>query len=62
MRVYFYGKTILPELQNAHNGQFINPEGTSISLLLDNEYSVKIEALDIRNPVVQKIVETIVVQ
>jgi len=56
VRVYFYGKKVVPELQNAT--KYVDPAGTYIYLLV-NGYSVKIEALNINHPVVQKIVETI---
>lgn len=59
VRVYFYGKKIVPELQNATNNRVVDPAGTFIYLLLNNEYSVKIEALNINHPVVQKIIDTI---
>lgn len=59
VRVYFYGKKIVPELQNATNNRVVDPAGTFIYLLLNNEYSVKIEALNISHPVVQKIIDTI---
>lgn len=59
VRIYFYGKKIVPELQNASSGRVVDPAGTFIYLLLNNEYSVKIEALNINHPVVQKIIETI---
>lgn len=59
VRVYFYGKKIVPELQNAPNNRYTDPAGKYIYLLLKGEYSVKIEALSITHPVVQKIIETI---
>jgi hypothetical protein len=59
VRVYFYGKKVVPELQNVSSGRVVDPAGTFIYLLLNNEYSVKIEALNINNSVVQKIIETI---
>ncbi len=59
VRIYFYGKKVVPELQNASNGRVVDPAGTFIYLLLNNEYSVKIEALNINHPVVQKVIETI---
>jgi len=59
VRVYFYGKKILPELQNAT--KYFDPAGTSAYLLL-NGSSVKIEALNINHPVVQKIIETFTAQ
>ena len=57
--MYFYGKKVVPELQNVSGGRVVDPAGTFIYLLLNNEYSVKIEALNINHPVVQKIIETI---
>lgn len=59
VKVYYYGKQVLPELQNAHDNKVEDPEGKYVYLLLDGSYSVKIEATDINNPVVQKIIQTI---
>lgn len=59
IRVYFYGKKVVPELQNVSSGKVVDPAGTFVYLLLGNEYSVKIEALNINHPVVQKVIETI---
>jgi hypothetical protein len=56
VRIYFYGKKILPELQNST--KYVDPAGTYVYLLV-NGYSVKIEALNIDHPVVQKIIETL---
>jgi hypothetical protein len=61
VRVYFYGKKIVSELQNAHANKYEDPAGKFIYLLLNGQYSVKIEANDINNPIVQKIVQTIAV-
>lgn len=60
VRVYFYGKKIVPELQNAT--KVVDPAGKFIYLLLNGQYSVKIEANDINHPVVQAVVKTIAVQ
>lgn len=62
IKVYFYGKKIVPELQNAQNNKYEDPAGKYMYLLLDGQYSVKIEATDLSNPIVQKIVQTISVQ
>jgi hypothetical protein len=62
VRVYFYGKKIVPELQNAHDNKVQDPAGKFIYLLLSGQYSVKIEANDINNPVVQKIIQTITIE
>ena len=62
VRVYFYGKKVLPELQNASNNKVTDPAGKFVYLLLNGQYSVKIEANDINNPIVQKIIQTITVQ
>ncbi len=62
VRVYFYGKKIVPELQNAHDNKVQDPAGKFIYLLLNGQYSVKIEANDINNPVVQKIIQTITIE
>jgi hypothetical protein len=59
VRVYFYGKKVVPELQNATNNKYEDPAGAYVYLLLDGAYSVKIEALNINHPIVQKIIETI---
>lgn len=59
IRVYFYGKKVVPELQNAQNNKYEDPAGTYVYLLLNGAYSVKIEALNINHPIVQKIIETI---
>jgi len=59
VRVYFYGKKVVPELQNAQNNKYEDPAGTYVYLLLDGAYSVKIEAVNINHPIVQKIIETI---
>lgn len=59
IRVYFYGKKIVPELQNAENNKYEDPAGTYVYLLLNGAYSVKIEAVNINHPIVQKIIETI---
>ena len=59
IRVYFYGKKVVPELQNAQNNKYEDPAGTFVYLLLNGAYSVKIEALNINHPIVQKIIETI---
>lgn len=59
IRVYFYGKKVVPELQNAENNKYEDPAGTYVYLLLNGAYSVKIEALNINHPIVQKIIETI---
>ncbi|MBP6921243.1 hypothetical protein KBB89_01710 [Candidatus Gracilibacteria bacterium] len=59
VRVYFYGKKVVPELQNAQNNKYEDPAGTFVYLLLDGAYSVKIEAVNINHPIVQKIIETI---
>lgn len=61
VRVYFYGKKVVSELQNAHANKYEDPAGKFIYLLLNGQYSVKIEANDINNPIVQKIVQTIAV-
>lgn len=59
VRVYFYGKKILPELQNAPNNRYEDPAGKYIYILLNGGFSVKIEAMNINHPVVQKIAQTI---
>jgi len=59
VRVYFYGKKIVPELQNATNNKYSDPAGKYVYLLLNGAYSVKIEASNINHPIVLKIIETI---
>lgn len=59
IRVYFYGKVIVPELKNATGGKYTDPSNKYIYLLLDNAFSVKIEAANINHPAVQKIIDTI---
>lgn len=59
VRVYFYGKKIVPELQNATNNKYSDPSGKYVYLILDGAYSVKIEASNINHPIVLKIIETI---
>ena len=59
VRIYFYGKKILPELQNAVNNRYEDPAGKYILLLLNGQSSVRIEADNITHPVVQKVVQTI---
>lgn len=59
VRVFFYGKKILPELQNRHNNRYEDPNGKFVLLLLNNEYSVKIEAENLQSSTVKVIEETI---
>lgn len=59
VRVFYYGKKILPELQNTHNNRYVDPEGKFILLLLNGEYSVKIESDNLQSPTVKTIEETI---
>ncbi len=59
IRVSFYGKKILPELENAHNNRYEDPNGQYVLLLLDNAYSVKIESNNLNSPTIQAIQETI---
>lgn len=61
IRILFYGKKVLPELQNAANNRYEDPAGKYVLLLLNGQSSVRIEAENISNPVVQKIVQTIAV-
>jgi hypothetical protein len=62
VRVFFYGKKIVPELQNMHGNKFEDPAGKYVYLILWKQYSAKIEANDISNPVVQKIIQTIAIE
>lgn len=59
VKVYYYGKKVLPEL--AGKEKMVDPAGTYVYLLI-NGASFKIEALNIDHPVVQKIVETLSVR
>lgn len=59
VRVYFYGKTILPELENSSFYQ--DPETSSTYLKLANEFSVKIESPDLEDDTLLMIIETIYV-
>ena len=58
-RVFFYGKKILPELQNASNNRYKDPNGKYILLLLDDTYSVRIESDNLQSATVQAIISTI---
>lgn len=60
VRVYFYGKKILPELQNAST--YEDPAGKYLLVLVGGQYSVRIEANDIKSPIVAKIAQTLTVQ
>lgn len=57
VRVFYYGKKILPELQNTE--RYVDPNGKYILLLVDNTYSVRIESDNLKNPTVKIIEETI---
>lgn len=57
VRVYYYGKKVLPELQNTQ--RYVDPNGKYILLLVDNAYSVRIEADNLKSSTVQTIESTI---
>lgn len=57
VRVYYYGKKVLPELQNTT--RYVDPNGAYILLLLDNAYSVRIESNNLNSPTVKAIESTI---
>ena len=59
VRVYYYGKKIVPELQGQTT--IIDPAGKFEYLLLDGQYSVKIESDDIHGAIAQKVIQTIAV-
>lgn len=58
VKVYYYGKKVLPELIGKE--KVVDPSGTFVYLLI-NGVSFKIEALNINHPVVQKVIDTLVV-
>jgi hypothetical protein len=57
VRVYYYGKKVLPELQNTQ--RYVDPNGKYILLLIDNTYSVRIEADNLKSSTVKTIESTI---
>jgi len=57
VRVFFYGKKVLPELQNTE--RYVDPNGKYILLLIDGMYSVRIEWDILKNPTITAIEETI---
>lgn len=59
VKVFYYGKKILPELQNATNNRYQDPAGKYILLLLNGAYSVKIESNNLNSPAVKAIESTI---
>lgn len=59
VRVYYYGKKVLPELKNASNNRYEDPNGKYILLLLDGKYSVRIESDNLQSATVKAIEETI---
>ncbi len=62
VRVYFYSNQILPELQNNTSTLYRDPEGKFIALLVGGKSSVKIEANDLQNPIVARVVQSITVK
>ncbi|MEI6711024.1 MAG: hypothetical protein WCK88_01970 [bacterium] len=57
VRISYYGKKILPELQNTE--RYVDPNGKFILLLLNNAYSVRIESDNLQSPTVKAIESTI---
>ena len=57
VRVFFYGKKILPELKSTT--RYVDPNGKYILLLLNNAYSVRIESDNLKSTTVQAIEATI---
>lgn len=62
VRVYFYSNQILPELQNSTSTLYRDPEGKFVALLVGGKSSVKIEANDLQNPIVVRVVQSITVK
>jgi hypothetical protein len=56
-RVFFYGKKILPELQNTE--RYVDPNGKYVLILIDDIYSVRIESDNLQSATVQAIISTI---
>ncbi len=61
VRVYYYGRKIIPELQSAVKNMYQDPEGKYIAVLVNGTHSVKIEADDINSSIVLRILKTITV-
>ncbi len=57
VKVSYYGKKILPELQNTE--RYVDPNGKYILLLIEDTYSVRIEADNLQSPIVKAIEGTI---
>ncbi|MFA6080488.1 MAG: hypothetical protein WC753_03345 [Candidatus Gracilibacteria bacterium] len=57
VRVFFYGKKILPELKSTT--RYVDPNGKYILLLIDGAYSVRIESDNLKSATVQAIEATI---
>lgn len=62
VKVYFYGNQILPELQNSTSALYQDPEGKFLLLLVGGKSSVKIEANDLQNPIVTRVIQSITVK
>jgi len=56
-RVFYYGKKILPELKGTT--RYVDPNGKYILLLIDGQYSVRIESDNLKSATVQAIEGTI---
>jgi hypothetical protein len=57
VRVSYYGKKVLPELQSTE--RYVDPNGKYILLLIDKAYSVRIEADNLQSSTVKTIESTI---
>jgi hypothetical protein len=57
IRVFYFGKKILPELQNTQ--RFVDPNGKYILLRIKDNYSVRIESNNLNTPTVKAIEATI---
>lgn len=62
VRVYFYSNQILPELQNSTSTLYRDPEGKFVALLVGGKSSVKVEANDLQNPIVVRVIQSITVK
>lgn len=56
-RVFYYGKKVLPELKGTT--RYVDPNGKYILLLIDGQYSVRIESDNLKSATVQAIEGTI---
>lgn len=61
VRVYYYGKKVIPELKNTSNNIYQDPAGKYIAILVNGTHSVKIESDDLSSSAVLRIIQTITV-